>query len=147
MPEEQRKFTGGCLCGAVRYEASGDPASVIFCHCESCRKHTGAPVVALAGFKLEQVRFTLGDRAIYESTPGVKRGFCGRCGTPLTWEGDGEELGPLIEIHVGTTDDPNEPTPEPADSAEAWSVAPEDAAGAHRRLEAGGTRGRCVLRF
>ncbi len=112
MTEEQGKFTGGCMCGAVRYEASGDPISVIFCHCESCRKHTGAPVVALAGFKLEQVRFTLGERATYESTPGVQRGFCGRCGTPLTWEGDGDELGPLIEIHVGTTDDPNKLAPQ-----------------------------------
>ena len=112
MAEEQGKFTGGCMCGAVRYEASGDPISVIFCHCESCRKHTGAPVVALAGFKLEQVRFTLGERATYESTPGVQRGFCGRCGTPLTWEGDGDELGPLIEIHVGTTDDPNKLAPQ-----------------------------------
>ena len=92
MSEEQGKVTGGCMCGAVRYEASGDPVSVIFCHCESCRRHTGAPVVALAGFKLEQVRFTLGERATYESTPGVQRGFCGRCGTPLTWEGDGTRL-------------------------------------------------------
>jgi hypothetical protein len=112
MAEEQENFTGGCMCGAVRYEASGDPISLIFCHCESCRRHTGAPVVALAGFKLEQVRFTLGERATYESTPGVQRGFCSRCGTPLTWEGDGEELGPLVEIHVGTTDDPNQLAPQ-----------------------------------
>ncbi len=112
MTEEQGKFTGGCMCGGVRYEASGDPISVIFCHCESCRKHTGAPVVALAGFKLEQVRFTLGERATYESTPGVQRGFCRRCGTPLTWEGDGDELGPLIEIHGGTADAPNELAPQ-----------------------------------
>ena len=86
------------MCRAVRYEASGDPISVIFCHCESCRKHTGAPVAALAGFKRDQVRFTGDQRATYESTPGVQRGFCGRCGTPLTWEGDGDELGPLIEM-------------------------------------------------
>ena len=43
------------MCGAVRYEASGDPISVIFCHCESCRRHTGAPVVALAGFEVSDV--------------------------------------------------------------------------------------------
>jgi hypothetical protein len=100
------------MCGAVRYEASGDPISVIFCHCESCRKHTGAPVVALAGFKEDQVRYTQGDRAKYESSPGVQRGFCARCGTPLTWEGDGDELGPLVEIHVGTTDDTSRLAPQ-----------------------------------
>ncbi len=60
----------------VRYEAEGAPVSVIYCHCNSCRKHTGAPVVALAGFKREQVRFTHGERTIYNSSSGVDRGFC-----------------------------------------------------------------------
>jgi hypothetical protein len=40
------------------------------------------------------------------------RGFCSQCGTPLTWEGDGDELGPLVEIHLGTCDDPNELAPQ-----------------------------------
>jgi hypothetical protein len=112
MTEGQGTITGGCMCGAVRYEASGDPLSVIFCHCESCRKHTGAPVVTLAGFKKDQVRYTAGERATYESSPGVLRGFCSRCGTPLTWEGDGDELGPLVEIHVGTTDNATKLAPQ-----------------------------------
>jgi hypothetical protein len=43
MGEKAEKVTGGCLCGAVRYEAIGDPFSVIHCHCSSCRRHTGAP--------------------------------------------------------------------------------------------------------
>ncbi|MEO2175869.1 MAG: GFA family protein [bacterium] len=60
----------------VRYEAEGAPVSVIYCHCNSCRKHTGAPVVALAGFKREQVRFTHSERTIYYSSSGVDRGFC-----------------------------------------------------------------------
>jgi len=100
------------MCGAIRYELVSDPITVIFCHCESCRRHTGAPTSALAGMRRDDVRFTQGERAIYESSPGVGRGFCRSCGTTLTWEGDGEELGPLIEIHTGTLDDPEAFVPE-----------------------------------
>ena len=80
---------------------------VLHCHCSSCRKHTGAPVVTLAGFKVDQVRFSGDQRNLYESSPGVGRAFCGKCGTPLTWEGDGGDLGPIIEIHISTFDDPD----------------------------------------
>ncbi len=58
MSDKTLAITGGCLCGAVRYEASGEPISVIHCHCLSCRRHTGAPVVTLAGFRRDQVEFT-----------------------------------------------------------------------------------------
>ena len=104
--------SGGCMCGAVRYEAVGEPFSVSHCHCHSCRRHTGAPVVTLAGFKKDQVRFTTGERRIYGSSPGVERAFCGQCGTPLTWEGDGGDLGPIIEIHISTFDDPDALVPQ-----------------------------------
>ncbi len=103
--------TGGCMCGAVRYEAVGEPFSVIHCHCHSCRKHNGGPVVTLAGFKSEQVTFRGDERKIYESSPGVGRAFCGKCGTPLTWEGDGGELGPIFEIHISTFDNPDDLVP------------------------------------
>ena len=112
MGETSRGFSGGCMCGAVRYEAVGEPTGVIYCHCESCRRHTGAPVSTLAGFRRDQVRFTRGERKLYSSSAGVERGFCANCGTTLTWEGDGDELGPLVEIHIGTLDDPNAFTPQ-----------------------------------
>ncbi|MEE9297195.1 MAG: GFA family protein [Phycisphaerae bacterium] len=111
MSDAGKTYSGGCMCGAVRYETSGEPFSVVHCHCQSCRKHTGAPVVTVAGFKADQVRFTGDERRIYESSPGVGRAFCGRCGTPLTWEGDGGELGPIIELHISTFDDPDVLTP------------------------------------
>ncbi len=107
MGDETTQATGGCMCGAVRYEVNGDPFSVLHCHCLSCRRHTGAPVVTLAGFKQDQIRFTTGDPRIYKSSPGVRRAFCGQCGTPLTWEGDGGDLGPIVELHISTFDDPN----------------------------------------
>ena len=40
------KITGGCACGAVRYEATGRPSNTMVCHCRTCRRVTGAPVVA-----------------------------------------------------------------------------------------------------
>lgn len=107
MGEAINTKTGSCLCGAVRYETTGEPFSVVHCHCRSCRKHNGAPVVTLAGFKAGQVAFSGEERKIYQSSPGVGRAFCGTCGTPLTWEGDGGDRGPIVEFHISTFDRPD----------------------------------------
>ena len=98
--------SGGCMCGAVRYEASGEPFSIAHCHCHSCRKHTGGAVVTLAGYLKEQVSFSGAERSLYESSPGALRAYCGQCGSPLTWEGDGGDLGPIVELHLSTFDEP-----------------------------------------
>lgn len=108
-PEEA---SGGCMCGAVRYHVEGAPLSSIFCHCMSCRRHTGAPVVALAGYRRDQVTYTKGQPRIFESSPGVGRAFCGDCGTPMTWEGDGGEIGPMVEFLINTFDNPQDFEPE-----------------------------------
>ena len=109
MAESLEPKTGGCMCGAVRYAVSGEPIWVGHCHCESCRAHTGAPVVTFVCFNEDQVAFTKGERRIYTSSPGVGRAFCGQCGTPLTWEGKSNlaERGMIIEFHISTLDDPN----------------------------------------
>lgn len=96
---------GGCMCGAIRYEATGEPLYVPYCHCESCRRATGAPVIVRVSWPRTSVRFIKGQRKVYRSTPGVERTFCPHCGTPLSWEGKwgGVER---IEIHISTLDDP-----------------------------------------
>lgn len=104
---DDTKMTGGCLCGAVRYETKGESFAVHHCHCRSCRKHNGAAVVTLAGFRDDQVTFSGEMRKIYESSPGVGRAFCGACGTPLTWEGDSSKGGRIFEFHISTFDNPN----------------------------------------
>ncbi len=105
---DDTKMTGGCLCGAVRYETTGLSFEINHCHCHSCRKHSGAAVVTLAGFMADQVTFSGETRKIYQSSPGVGRAFCGTCGTPLTWEGHSSGRGgPIFEIHISTFDDPN----------------------------------------
>ena len=105
MAEETATATGGCMCGAVRYEAVGAPRDVGHCHCRSCRQHTGAPVVTLVVFKGGQVAFTKGSPRVYESSPGVERGFCERCGTSLSWE-RGTADDSIIDVHISTLDDP-----------------------------------------
>lgn len=106
MCDETMPSTGGCMCGAVRYEVIGEVLEIGHCHCHSCRRHTGAPVVTFVMFEADKVRFTGRERNIYNSSPGVERAFCGQCGTPLTWEGLHEGHA-IIEFHISTFDNPN----------------------------------------
>ncbi len=106
MENKTMPITGGCMCGAVRYEADGESLKVGHCHCHSCLSHTGAPVVTFVVFEQDRVKFTKGNRKIYNSSPGVGRGFCDQCGTPLTWEGDAWDRS-IIEVHISTLDNPN----------------------------------------
>lgn len=111
MSDTNQRTVGGCLCGSVRYEADGPPICVAYCHCSTCRRHTGAPIVTFVMWAADKVRFTAQDRNIYQSSSGVKRGFCGQCGTPLTWEGRYKDVD-IIEFYVGTTDNPDTHVPE-----------------------------------
>ena len=102
---------GGCMCGAVRFALRGAPYQIDYCHCASCRKHTGAPVSVFLDCKGDAVEFTQGERALYESSPGVMRGFCAACGSTLTYEKNGE-----VHIHVGAMDRPQDFPPAGAHS-------------------------------
>jgi hypothetical protein len=107
MADASKSTTGGCMCGAVRYQVPGEPVWVGHCHCKSCRRHTGAPVATLVGFEGDRVKFTNGDRKIYNSSPGVGRGFCDQCGTSLTFEGKSS-----INFHISTLDNPDDYVPD-----------------------------------
>ena len=99
--------TGHCLCGRVRYRATGQPKFRCYCHCESCRRATGAPVTAYAGYLNENFRFEGEPPSRYKSSPHVTRTFCPHCGTPLTYENadwPGE-----IHLLVGSAVDPAAP--------------------------------------
>jgi len=96
------EWEGGCLCGAIRFVARGKPKWTSWCHCQSCRKHSGAPAAAFAGFDEPNVRVTKGQITKFQSSPGVARGFCATCGSTLTCSGDrwpGE-----VHFHVGAFD-------------------------------------------
>jgi hypothetical protein len=76
--------SGGCRCGAVRFEASGEPISVGYCHCTDCRRATGAPVSAFVGFRAEEVHLGGGTLRIFENG-AVTRSFCNVCGSPIAY--------------------------------------------------------------
>jgi len=103
MSEATERFEGGCLCGAVRFVATGQPKGVAWCHCESCRKHSGAPVSVFVAYERTAYTVTKGEITKFESTPGkTERGFCSRCGSTLTCETVG--LPTLTDFHVGAFD-------------------------------------------
>ena len=107
---EDRTYEGGCLCGAVRYRVTGRPIWTAFCHCQSCRRATGSAVAAYAGYAADRFNVIKGELSRFASSDGVQRGFCGRCGTPLTFEGarwPGE-----IHLHIGALDEPEAFPPE-----------------------------------
>jgi hypothetical protein len=83
MKDLATPITGGCLCGAVRYEAREQPGDSAYCHCKMCQKWTGTPAIAGLVFPFAAVRVTRGAPKFYQSSPKVDRGFCGDCGSPL----------------------------------------------------------------
>ncbi len=78
-------LTGGCLCGAVRYEISAPAIDVNYCHCRMCQRFTGGLIVAGAHFPMEAFRFTQGEPKYYKSSPIAERGFCADCGSSIIY--------------------------------------------------------------
>jgi PhnB protein len=103
---------GGCLCGAIRYRFHGTPSSISICHCQSCRRASGAP--AVSWIVISRLQFTLlsGNPVAYQSSANVLRGFCGKCGTQLTYEHDSAP--DTVELTTASLDQPSamEPTKE-----------------------------------
>jgi hypothetical protein len=95
--------TGGCFCGAVRYEADGPMTPVTYCHCSKCRRwhgHVGAYTgVDQAAFRVTEARGLKWHRV----SPTVRRGFCAECGSSLLFE---DTTDPRISICAGTLDAP-----------------------------------------
>jgi hypothetical protein len=104
MAETSPSLTGGCACRAVRYEVRGQPKWAAHCHCGDCRRTTGAAYATYAGFTTDQISWSGDAPQRHHSSPGVTRSFCGKCGTPLAYEG--ERWPGEIHLHGGTLDDP-----------------------------------------
>ncbi len=103
-PPSEGTTTGGCLCGAVRYSVLGRPRSTSLCHCVSCRRSIGGPSLAWAIFDEDKVTIERGTLAVYESSPGVERGFCACCGTSLTYRRANRPG--LFDVTTASLDDP-----------------------------------------
>ncbi|MGF6172222.1 GFA family protein [Ensifer sp. 4252] len=78
--------TGGCQCGAVRFRVEGVLGDASVCHCRMCQKASGNFYLPLVSVRKATVTWTRGERKCFQSSNLGWRGFCGDCGTPLTYE-------------------------------------------------------------
>jgi hypothetical protein len=109
MADENPTHVGGCRCGGVRYRVAGKHTYSGVCHCDDCRRATGGAFVPWFGADPDTFSVTKGKIQEYETSPGIWRGFCGACGSPLTFHGDGWDD---VAITIASLDDPNSITPE-----------------------------------
>ena len=108
------KLEGGCQCGNVRFEVTGEPHFSCVCHCPSCRKATGAPLIGWAMFDLDSLNCERNKVRVFESSKGVRRSFCPMCGTTLFYEAD--IIPGLVDITTESFDSPDQILP----AAQIW---------------------------
>lgn len=99
-------YSGGCHCGAIRYEASGTAKHVALCHCSDCRKSAGAPMVSWAAFAEGELTIVQGEPKTFNSSGTALRSFCPDCGTGLFYR-NATFLPGIVDIQSATLDDPN----------------------------------------
>lgn len=96
---------GGCACGAVRYQVVGRAANSMVCHCKSCRAVSAAPVLAWVTFSVENFEWLRGEPPKFHSSDAVTRRFCGKCGTPLSYQH--RDSPDEIDLTTCSLDEPN----------------------------------------
>lgn len=96
-------YSGGCQCGAVRYRFTERPDGAHVCHCRMCQKAFGSFYAPLVGAPSDQFEVTRGEISIFRSSDQAERGFCNKCGTPLTFAWvDGAH----VSVSIGSLDHP-----------------------------------------
>ncbi len=100
---------GRCFCGRIRFHVRGPEKFACFCHCESCQRAAGAPLVAWATYERDTFSVTQGEIHCHHSSPGVTRGVCSNCGSSITYEN--EKRPGEIDITINTLDEPGVPAP------------------------------------
>ena len=102
--------SGGCLCGAIRYEIPETSLMEAICHCKNCQKQAGSAFSTLAGIKKSDFKLT-GEPKVYvdtdtDSGASVERFFCGACGSPIYSALPSQPN--AIYLKTGTLDDTSE---------------------------------------
>jgi hypothetical protein len=103
-----KRYTGGCLCGALRYEAEGEPLNSGHCYCADCRKASGSGFVPFMGFRSSAVRFTGQSRTFTSKAAGggdAVRNYCPICGSLVFGGRVGQDSSHTI--YAGSLDDPS----------------------------------------
>ena len=96
---------GKCLCGQVRWDSDGPVNWAGFCHCDSCRRACSAPFTAFFGIDRDKVRWT-GQVAEFESSPGVRRGYCPDCGAQVHYQS--ERWAHETHLYAATLENPGD---------------------------------------
>ena len=129
--------TGGCLCGALRYEYDGQPGAALICHCQDCRRVTGAAFNTSVRMKSENFRVVSGELKCFtnraDSGNEVTRCFCPECGSPI-YTIPPHRPGTFF-VKAGSLDDPAIVKPEHqswTSSAVSWAHIPPDLPGSER---------------
>lgn len=95
-------YSGGCQCGAVRFRVEGALGDASVCHCRMCQKASGNFYLPLVSVREAKLTWTRGAPKKFRSSNHTRRGFCGDCGTPLTFEApDG------VALAIAAFDDPS----------------------------------------
>jgi hypothetical protein len=96
-------LTGGCLCGAVRFELDAAPVSASWCHCTRCQRRTGTPASAQARIEPGSLRLLSGEESLraFEPEDGFAKVFCGDCGAHL-WSRSPD--GTVMAVRLGAFD-------------------------------------------
>lgn len=105
---DERATTGGCYCGAIRYEATESPVGSGMCHCRMCQKWTGLAAAMGVFFPLESFRFTKGKPRTYMTSKILERSFCADCGTSIGHRYVAGELEDKMDVFIGTLDHPED---------------------------------------
>ena len=100
---------GGCHCGAIRYKVLAVPFAADFCHCRDCQRTTGAPVGAWMDFRVAQVRWLCGKPTEYASSETIRRGFCAKCGSTLSY--CSTQYPEYLTLAITSLDNPEAVTP------------------------------------
>jgi hypothetical protein len=106
MTNSTARYTGGCLCGALRYEARGTPSYAGHCYCVDCQKVSGSGFVPFIGFSSAAVHFTGATRAFTSKAANggdAVRNFCALCGSLVFGGLQGEFTS--FTIYAGSLDD------------------------------------------
>jgi hypothetical protein len=106
---EADKVEGRCLCGAVAFRYDGTPNWTLHCHCESCRRATSSPMTTWISVPRTAFSFTKGSPRYFGSSPGVRRGFCENCGSPLTYES--ARIPAEVHLYAASLDNPRNVVP------------------------------------
>jgi hypothetical protein len=99
------EWTGGCLCGAVRYRASADPIRAVNCHCGVCRRTSGAAFMTFVHFPASAFAWTGAQPTRYRSSDDAERGFCAVCGSTLSMHE--AVLADRVQVSLGSLDRPD----------------------------------------